>query len=201
MNGFNIDIDSKKDALFQAAEFGNVKLIHYLLNKGLDIDSQDEEGDTPLHHAARWGHSTLVSYLLKRQACVFVKNKKGRSALLEAYANNHSHITKRITRNIIEKSSMKSVTQSLCAKKIEINEQVKINSFINGCKVHIRNNYLNRGIFSRLMARHNERAKTLIQALDRCLTIKEAKGLIKNQCDLFEKGKVAKVPSDLLASR
>ncbi|MDQ8039183.1 MAG: ankyrin repeat domain-containing protein [Rickettsiella sp.] len=200
MDGLTTNIDSQKDALFQAAEFGNVRLIHYLLNKGLDIDSQDEGGDTLLHHAAKWGHGILVDYLLKRQASAFIKNQKGRTALLESYANNHSNISKKITKNIIEKNSIKSLSQ-FCAKKLENNEQIKINSFINGCKDHIKNNYLNRGIFNRLMARHNGRAKALIQALDRCHTIKEAKGLIKNQCELFEKGQAVKVSSELLASR
>ncbi len=52
MDEFKIEeADSKKYALFQASKFGDTKLVQYLLNKGLDIDSQDENGDTLLHHA------------------------------------------------------------------------------------------------------------------------------------------------------
>lgn len=90
--------------------------------------------------------------------------------------------------------------QPLCIKKIDVKETIK-NNFIKECKDHIKKNYLNRNIFSRLIARHNGRAMALIQALDRCSSVKEAKKLIKNQCDLFEKGRAARISSGLLVSR
>ncbi len=119
---------------------------------------------------------------------------------MEAYENNHSEIVKKITENSLEKCSINSVvTQSFHAEKVDSRYQV--DRFISECKKHIRKEYLNKGIFNRLLARHNERAKALIQALGRCTSIKEAKGLIKNQCDLFEKGAANSVSSHLLASR
>lgn len=205
MNGYNVVIDletSQKYALFQAAEFGDINLVRYLLDKGLDIDGQDEEGDTLLHHSAKWGHSKLVTYLLRRQASAVIMNKKGRTALLEAYANNNVDIVRKITRNVVERNSIKLLGHSFQYKKNNHEEKVKLNNFINECKKQIRENYLNRSILIRLMARHNERAKALIQALIRCASMKEARGLIKNQCDLFEKGEATSlIPSSLLASR
>jgi ankyrin repeat protein len=204
VKGFSIDSEaenSKKDALFQAAELGDVNLIRYLLDKGLDIDGQDDKGETLLHYAARRGHSLLVDYLLKRHACVFVKSKKGRTALLEAYTNNQRDVVKKITKNVLEKSTITSLLHA-ASQNEKKDLQAKRDNFINECKKHIRKNYLNRDIFSRLMARHNGRAKALVQALGRCTSIKEAQGLIKNQCDLFSKGKtVNPVASHLLASR
>ena len=191
------DIDSKKAALFQSAEFGYIDLIHHLLNKGIDIDEQDEEGNTVLHHAAKWGHSALVCYLLRRQANVFIKNKKDRTALLEAYAGYHYVIAKKITLAIVAKSAV----TSLHSKKLD-QTQEKFDKFIHECKEHISKNYLNRGIFSRFMAKHTERAKVLRQALDRCTSVQEAKGLIKNQRNLFEKGKpILSISSELLDNR
>jgi ankyrin repeat protein len=194
-------MDSQKHALFQAAEFGDAQLVQYLLNKGLDIDSQDEEGDTPLHHAVRWGHNAVVTYLLRRRASVFIKNKKGYTAILEAYATNHGQLATEMTCIVIEKKSIKSVCQSFQSKKKDPKKE-KLRTLINGCKEQIQKNYLNRSIVSRLMARHNERAKALTQALGRCTSDKDVKGLIKNQCDLLEKGKSNQAISpNLLVSR
>ncbi len=92
----NMESSSKKSAIFQAAVLEDINLIHSLLNKGLDIDGQDEEGSTLLHYAAECGHLSLAAYLLEHQASVLVRNKKGRSALLEAYTRNHGHITTKI---------------------------------------------------------------------------------------------------------
>ncbi|MES2141839.1 MAG: ankyrin repeat domain-containing protein [Pseudomonadota bacterium] len=191
------DIDSRKVALFQAAEFGHINLIDYLLNKGMNIDEQDEEGDTLLHHAAKWGHSTLVCYLLRHQANAFIKNKKDRTALLEAYAGHHYVIAKKITLVIVAKNAVNSLHSRKSGQT-----QEKFDKFINECKEHISKNYLNRGIFSRFMARHTERAKVLRQALDRCTSAQEARGLIKNQRNLFEKGKtIVPISSELLDNR
>jgi hypothetical protein len=197
-----LDIDSKDVVrLFQAAMFGNTKLLLSLLDKGLEVNCQDEEGDTLLHHAARWGHSELVDYLLVRHVSVSIKNKKGRTALLEAYTNNQPNIAKKITRHIAERYSAKLLGQTLQSKKLD-QKQENLDNFINECKEHIQKNYLNRDVFSQLLARHNGRAKAVVQALGRCASIKEVKGLIKNQCDLFEKGKASvPIPANLLASR
>ncbi len=149
----------------------------------------------------RLGHNRLVTCLLRRQASVFIKNRKGYTVTLEAYANNQGFLATQLTRLAIEKKSIKSVSQSFSSKKTDPKKE-KLYNLISGCKEHIKRNYLNRGIFSRLMARHNERAKALIQALWFCASIKDVKGLIKNQCDLFEKGKSSQIiHPDLLAGR
>lgn len=196
--GESIDINIKlKEKLFQAVELGDMALTQRLLSKGIDIDSLDEEGNTLLHHAAKWRRGRFVDYLLKRQANVYIKNKKGRTALLEAYTYQHSDIAKKLTQAVIERNFIKSIV--LNRKKLD-SSQVKFENFINECKAHISKNYLNRGLFSRLMARHTERAKTLVQALGRCTSIKEFKSLIRNQRDLFESRKVI-TPPHLLHNR
>jgi hypothetical protein len=187
-------------SLFKSAEWGDIHLIDHLLNKGLHIDSQDEEGNTLLHHAVKNGHETLISYLLSRRASVFIKNKKGYTALLEAYIRADQNSIRKITAHAVENTSIKSLTQAY-PKKTDPYEQAKIINFVKDCKEHIRKHYINKSVFNRFLARHNERAKALIQAFDKCLSIKEGRSLIKNQRSLFEKKPIHHLAPDLLADR
>ena len=58
-----------KNALILAAEFGNLPIVEKLLNKKiLDINSCDQEGDTPLHWAVYKGQTETVKLLLQRGA-------------------------------------------------------------------------------------------------------------------------------------
>lgn len=175
---------SKKYALFYAAYLGKEKTIKYLLGEGVDIDTQDEGGDTTLHYAARKGHNHIITYLLEHRAKISL-NKRNRTALLDAYANNRRETVKIITKFSLERNSVKSLLQTKL-RKVDIEEQQETKQFLNDCKKHIKKNYLNRSVLSRILARHNERALALIIALGRCSSIKEAKELITNQCNLLK---------------
>ncbi|MFZ0219195.1 MAG: ankyrin repeat domain-containing protein [Candidatus Aquirickettsiella sp.] len=177
---------SKKYALFFAADLGFINIINFLLKEGVDIDAQDEGGDTALHFAARRGHTLLITYLLERRAKISL-NKKNRTPLLDAYANSQSESARIITKFCLKRNSLRNF-EHYEFKKVESKEQIGIKKFINDCKKHIKKTYLNRNLFNRILARHNQRALALIIALDRCNSIKEAKELINNQCNLLKKG-------------
>jgi serine/threonine-protein phosphatase 6 regulatory ankyrin repeat subunit B len=66
----------------------NIKLISYLLNKGLDIDAVDQYGNTPLTLAAQQPYQLdVLKYLLKRHATIDHKNKVGSCALTLAISH------------------------------------------------------------------------------------------------------------------
>ncbi|MEA3372880.1 MAG: ankyrin repeat domain-containing protein [Campylobacterota bacterium] len=68
--------------LHLAIPSGNIKLVAYLLNKGLDIDAVDQQGDTALTIVVRYQNQyEMLSYLLKRHATIDHKNSAGSSAL------------------------------------------------------------------------------------------------------------------------
>ena len=71
--------------LFSAILNGNLKVISYLRNKGLDIDAQDSKSNTPLLYAIL--HSTplhVIKYLCEHGASLEVKNRYYESPLLSA---------------------------------------------------------------------------------------------------------------------
>ena len=58
-----------------------VYVIKYLLDKGADINAQDNEGCTSLMRAAYGGYTDLVVYLLNKGADKDVKDNSARMAV------------------------------------------------------------------------------------------------------------------------
>ena len=73
-------------ALIDAAEQGEVRLLPRLMKVGANVNARNEDGTTPLMAAAGSGHIEILKFLLKRGAKVSMKDKKGRTAL--DYAKN-----------------------------------------------------------------------------------------------------------------
>lgn len=51
--------------LHMAAESGNLKLFKSLIESGMNINIEDDDGLTPLHYAAQHGHMHLLYYMLQ----------------------------------------------------------------------------------------------------------------------------------------
>lgn len=180
------NLDWRSDCLFTLAAIGDVNLFDYWLDKKkLNIDAQDENGDTPLHHAARGGHVNLVIDLLKRSA-VMSENKKKRTALQEAYTFNQLKVAREITQFVAQRNSVNNILQSQNFNKIDIQEQQQLKQLINDFVRYVRKVYLDRTIFVRFPAKHIGRAKALIVAARCCSSINEVKRLLNNQLNLFK---------------
>lgn len=58
----------RRDAIFEAASSGNVRLIGQLIGQGVDVNQANNERETALHMAAAKGHYSAVIYLLNHGA-------------------------------------------------------------------------------------------------------------------------------------
>ena len=61
-----------------AISLGNKEIINYLLELGADVNTQDIEGDTPLHYAVKEMKYELLAELIKAGANPRIWNKKNR---------------------------------------------------------------------------------------------------------------------------
>jgi ankyrin repeat protein len=72
------------DSIFEAALSGMRSEVIEMLDKGLDINTRDEDGRTVLMYASYDGHSELIRDLLNRGAKVNLQDVNGRTALMLA---------------------------------------------------------------------------------------------------------------------
>jgi ankyrin repeat protein len=94
--------DKRSDRLFERNRDGqsllhlavagnNIRLVAYLLNKGLDIDATDSLGNTSLCIAAyQNGLETVLRYLIRRHATLDHRNDKHHSALMIAMGRGYA---------------------------------------------------------------------------------------------------------------
>ncbi|XP_022965714.1 ankyrin-1-like isoform X2 [Cucurbita maxima] len=73
---------NKRGALHFAAREGKTEVCKYLLEElKLDVDTRDEDGETPLIHAARQGHTGTARYLIECGANPAIASDLGATAL------------------------------------------------------------------------------------------------------------------------
>eukprot|EP01060_Flectonema_neradi_P031263 TRINITY_DN46_c0_g1_i1.p1 TRINITY_DN46_c0_g1~~TRINITY_DN46_c0_g1_i1.p1 ORF type:complete len:1788 (+),score=227.99 TRINITY_DN46_c0_g1_i1:2170-7533(+) len=77
-SNFDPNLTQGRSILYQAARYGQVEIVKYLVNeKGSFIDQPNEslDGSTPLHGAAYSGHPDVVKFLLEAGADESIHNK------------------------------------------------------------------------------------------------------------------------------
>ncbi|KAI1361223.1 ankyrin repeat-containing domain protein [Xylaria arbuscula] len=67
--------------VIEASKHGNADVIRWLLAMGVDLNIQDDEGMSPLHHAAYGGHVDTFQFLLLEGVDPNQLDKTGRSSL------------------------------------------------------------------------------------------------------------------------
>lgn len=75
------------DDLLWAAREGHVAVVQTLLDWGIDINTRDSTGDTPICIAALEKHESVVRFLVQKGADVGAKNDHGGTALMNAAYN------------------------------------------------------------------------------------------------------------------
>lgn len=62
--------------LYVASKLGKMKIVHWLLNNGANINSVDSNGSTPIHGAALGKHSEVMKLLILRGADLSIRNNQ-----------------------------------------------------------------------------------------------------------------------------
>ena len=77
-------------ALIRASEYGHTEIVRLLLDRGADINSQNDSGDTALIIKSKHGKVDMAEFLLDCGADPNIKNIKGDTALMSAarYSNS-----------------------------------------------------------------------------------------------------------------
>jgi uncharacterized protein len=82
------------EALLRASLTGNTAAVEALLNKGLNVNTKDRNGWTPLLEAGFGGHADTVRVLLDRGADVNTPDQAGWTPLMEAASKGHTEVIK-----------------------------------------------------------------------------------------------------------
>ena len=80
--------------LLKAVEEGNTKRAVFYLDRGLDPNSTNADGNTILMIASRLGHLELVSTLVARKASLTRQSRSGDTALMMACLGGHLGVVK-----------------------------------------------------------------------------------------------------------
>ena len=81
-------------ALQNAVDKEHPDVVQLLIDAGADIETKDEEGQSPLHWASRSGSLAIVKMLVEAGAGVCVTDNEGRTCLTLAGANGHTEIVR-----------------------------------------------------------------------------------------------------------
>jgi hypothetical protein len=87
------------DHLLKAVNEDDAKTVGDLLNKGLDPDTADKDGNTILMTASRLGYADLVTLLIERDAKVNRQSPHGDTALMFACLKGHLAVAKLLVSN------------------------------------------------------------------------------------------------------
>lgn len=86
--------DNNKTILMYSAWMGNEEAVNHLLEKGADINMQDETGATALHLAIWKNHESIALKLLEKGADFNLLSKDGMSAMDIAILKGNQNILK-----------------------------------------------------------------------------------------------------------
>ena len=85
--------DNEDSLLHAAVDQGSSTMVEYLLGKGLDVNTRQKDGETPLYYALVHKQVALVNLLLNKGAMVDIKNEVDRSPLYFFVTNCHENFS------------------------------------------------------------------------------------------------------------
>lgn len=93
-NIHDIRQDGKANALHQATQYGQAAIVPFLVQQGIEVNTPNGYGETPLILAAKFGWLDTVKVLLAQGADASVRDHKGKTAADHALeSSNHTKST------------------------------------------------------------------------------------------------------------
>ena len=89
----------KNMLLLEACKDGKTENVTMLLEKGADVNAEDDYGITALMCASENGHTEIVSMLLEKGADVHAKDNDGTTALMFAHQEGYTDIVRMLIQN------------------------------------------------------------------------------------------------------
>lgn len=83
----------KQSMLHEACGFNNIEVCYFLLKEGINLNSQDINGDTALHISLSNSNNQLVKLLLSKKVNLVIENNYGNQALWTALLNKDSSMS------------------------------------------------------------------------------------------------------------
>lgn len=74
-------------------------VVQNLLDRGADVNAQDNDGDAPLHGAAQSGNVEIIDMLVAKGASLNLKNKQGGTPLMWAAVFGHDEAARRLLKH------------------------------------------------------------------------------------------------------
>lgn len=87
-------LNRDEETLLDASIFGDGDIVEIMLERNVNINIQDDVGNTALILASMEGHTEVVALLLNSDADKSIVNKYGNDALFYAKRRNHRNIIK-----------------------------------------------------------------------------------------------------------
>jgi ankyrin repeat protein len=92
----NSDTNTIKDNIFTAIRSIDYTSINILLSEGTDIDTVDQQGNTPLMVATEIGNPRIMDIILSHNPTIDKQNKEGMTALMIAAKTGQLHAVKKL---------------------------------------------------------------------------------------------------------
>ncbi|MEI0611488.1 ankyrin repeat domain-containing protein [Brachyspira pilosicoli] len=83
-----------EETLLDASIFGDDDIVKKLIAKNINLNVQDEAGNTALILASMEGHTKVVALLLNANADKYIVNNDGNDAIFYAKQKNYKNIIK-----------------------------------------------------------------------------------------------------------
>jgi ankyrin repeat protein len=96
----NLEIkDTNGNTALLSANYDAPDVINRLIEAGVDVNTQNDEGDTPLMYMSALGNVDIVELLIENGANLNTLNQDGQSALKRALDNDHIEIVRILIEN------------------------------------------------------------------------------------------------------
>ena len=99
LSSLNESIKNGEAYLFDACKSGDLKLVHFLLDNGVDVNIQDKKKKTPLIWACMKGFVDIVKLLLSYDADMYLEDREGFTALKASIFYDHLDVAKVLLEN------------------------------------------------------------------------------------------------------